>query len=842
MISKKHAKVLIFTFLLLISVFIASASIAAEKTIYLNSQAPVEDRIEDLISRMTLEEKIKQLGGDETRMSTLDNERLGIPGFKMADGPHGVSYGKATCFPGSLGQACSWDTDLISRIGQALGREFRGKGRYVGLGPCINIIRDPRGGRSFETMGEDPYLTSQLAVAYIKGLQSQKVIAVPKHYACNNQENGRMKNNVVVSERSLRELYLPAFRACIEDAGAMGIMSAYNKVNELYCSENPHLLTDILKNEWGFKGIVICDWGACHSTAASANAGLDVEMPHADYFGQQLLDAVENWEVPEETINEAVRRVLRAKFWAGVFENPVEPDESAVNTPQHQALALEAARKAIVLLKNEKSTLPLNKNKIKKIALIGPNAHVARPCGGGSSYITPFYAVSALDGIKNRVGDNVRIDVVRGCNINNVQDSFHTIKLFRPTNATADESGLLGEYYNNIYLSGEPTVRKIDATVDFDWGVDSPSASINSDGFSVRWTGKLTPEKTGEYELAATNDDGSRLFLDDKLLIDDWTDHGTETHSVKVTLEAGREYDIRFEYYEKFGGAVAKLSWNIPQEKKQINTFMEAKKAAEEADVAIVVVGTTAEIETEGHDRDTLALPGRQDELIKAVFEANPKTIVVLISGSAALMDKWIDKVPAVLECWFGGQEAGNAIADVIFGNYNPSGKLPITFPLSEQQLPSFGNDYETAGESRGYRYYEKQNLKPLFPFGYGLSYTNFKYSNLKVKPQLCKLSDTVTVSVDVSNTGKRTGDEIVQLYVGDVKASVERPLKELKGFNRVTLQPGQTKTVTFTLGSDCFAFYDVDAKKFVTEPGAFKIMAGTNSADYLTAGLEIVP
>ncbi|MCK5473588.1 MAG: glycoside hydrolase family 3 C-terminal domain-containing protein [Planctomycetes bacterium] len=838
MASKKHAKIFIFTFLLLISVFIANASVAAEKPIYLNSQAAVEDRIEDLLSRMTLEEKIKQLGGDETGFSTPDNERLGIPGFKMADGPHGVRHGKATCFPGSLGQACSWDTDLISRIGQALGKEFRGKGRYVGLGPCINIIRDPRGGRSFETMGEDPYLTSQLATAYIKGLQSQKVIAVPKHYACNNQENGRMNNNVVVGERVLREIYLPAFRACVVDGDAMGIMSAYNKANGLYCSENPHLLTDILKNEWGFKGIVISDWGACHSTAASANAGLDVEMPHSDYFGQSLLDAVENWEVPEEKINEAVRRVLRTKFWAGVFENPVEPNESAVNTPEHQALALEAARKAIVLLKNEKSALPLNKEKIKKIALIGPNADVARPTGGGSSYITPYYAVSALEGIKNKVGDDVQINVVRGCNLG-IEDSFYTIKNLKLTNK--DQCGLLGEYYNNIYLSGEPAVRKIDASVDFDWGGESPINAINNDGFSVRWTGKLTPEKTGEYELATTTDDGSRLFLDGKLIIDDWQDHPTETHSVKVTLEAGREYDIRFEYYENGGGAVAKLGWNMPQE-KQTGTFTEAKKAAEEADVAIVVVGTNAQIETEGRDRNTLALPSQQDELIKAVFQANPKTIVVLISGSAVLMDKWIDKVPAVLECWFGGQEVGNAIADVIFGNYNPSGKLPITFPLNEQQLPSFDNDYETAGESRGYRYYEKQNLKPLFPFGYGLSYTSFEYSNLKVKPQLCKISDTVTVSVDVSNVGKRTGDEIVQLYVGDVKASVQRPLKELKGFNRVTLQPGQTKTVTFTLGGDSFAFYDVDAKKFVTEPGAFKIMAGTNSANYLTTGLEIVP
>lgn len=821
-----------------------AAAIAVQKTeekpTYRNPEAPIEERVNDLLSRMTLEEKIAQLGGDRSGMATPDNDRLGIPGFKMADGPHGVRHGKATCFPTSLALGATWDNTLVQRVGEALGREFRGKGRYVALGPCINVIRDPRGGRSFETMGEDPYLIAQLAAAYVKGVQSQKVISVVKHYACNNQEDGRVTNNVIVNERTLREIYLPGFRACVQKANAWGIMSAYNKVNGPYCSENPHLLTEILKDDWGFKGFVVSDWGACHSTAESANAGLDVEMPHANYYGQPLLDAVENRQVSEKTIDEHVRRALRAKFWAGVFEKPVKPNESVINCKEHQSLALEAARKSIVLLKNEKSILPLDRKKIKTIAVIGPNADVARPTGGGSSYVTPYYAVSPLDGIKRKVDKNIEVLFAQGCYIG--EEALYPIRssVLKPTGGKPGQQGLLGEYFNNKELSGEPTVRRIDTSFDFNWGGDGPAPAIGSDNFSVRWTGKLIPEKTGEYILATTTDDGVRLCLDGKLLIDDWCDHAAVTRPVTVRLEAGRIYDIRIEYYEHEGEAVAKLYWAESEQTEE--PFLKAQEAARKADVAIVVVGTTPQIETEGKDRPHLALPRQQDELIQAVFEANPKTVVVLVNGSALLMNRWIDKVPAVLECWFGGQEIGNAIADAIFGDHNPGGKLPITIPRTEEQMPPFDNNYEAAGEGRGYRYYDKHREKPLFPFGYGLSYTTFEHKNLKSNTKKSPAGNPVTVSIDVRNTGTHTGDEIVQLYVHDVKASVDRPLKELKGFKRMTLKPGQTKTVTFTLNDDALAFYNVKAKRFVVEPGVFDIMVGKSSTDYLTTSLEVIP
>jgi beta-glucosidase len=671
-----------YSFSLIVFCVFTASCFAVQKTIYRDSHAPLENRVEDLLSRMSPGEKIAQLSGD-TLFTTPDNRRLGIPGFKMADGPHGVRLGKATCFPTSLALAATWDTDLMYRVGEALGQEFRGKGRYVALGPCINIVRDPRGGRSFESMGEDPYLTSRLAVEYVKGIQSQKVIATPKHYACNNQEDGRMTNNVTVSERTLQEIYLPAFKACVQEANAWSIMSAYNKVDRQYCSENRFLLHDILKNQWGFRGYVVSDWGACHSTVNSINAGLDVEKPLARYYGSKLEMAVQNGKVSGGVLDDAVRRVLRAKFWAGVFEKSAMPIQTMVYTTAHQQVALEAARKAVVLLKNDKSFLPLRKEKIKTIAVIGPDADVAVPSGGGSSIVTPFNAISPLAGIRNAAGNDIRVTSAVG---------------------------------------GEAMVTT---------GLSSP-----------------------------------------------------RTHDMVL-----------------------------------------------KADVVIVVVGTDPTIESEGYDRTTLSLPAGQDKLIKAASELNPNTVVVITSGSAVLMNDWIDKTPAVLQCWFGGQEIGTAIADVLFGYQNPCGKLPITFPKTMEQMPPFNSRYEPPGQGPGYRYYDKRNIEPLFPFGHGLSYTTFDYNNIKAE-KTTAINQHVTVSVDIKNSGSCRGDEVVQLYVHDVSASVERPVKELKAFKRVTLDPNQTTTATFILDETAFAFYDTDAKKFAVEAGTFEIMVGSSSRD----------
>ncbi|MFH1368791.1 MAG: glycoside hydrolase family 3 C-terminal domain-containing protein [Elusimicrobiota bacterium] len=645
----------------------------SEKGTYLDASLDVEQRVNDLVSRMSLEEKIEQLGGTlkgregYDDMSNPRNNRLGIPPIKCTDGPWGVRWGDATAFPVSIAVAASWDIKLAEKVGAGIGSEVRAKGRNTSLGPCFNIARDPRGGRVHEGFGEDPYLASEIAVATIKGVQSRKVIATAKHFACNNKEDGRFGGPVVIDEITLREIYLPAFEAAVKKGGAWSIMSAHNKVNATYCAENKHLLRDILKDEWGFKGFVMCDWGGCYSAANSANYGLDLEMPYGIYYGKPLEEAVRGGAVKEEVIDDMVRRMLRPRFWAGLFEEEAKEDPSVFTSREHKELALEAARESIVLLKNEGNLLPIDKNKVKKIAVIGPGAKLG--CAGedlGSGQVYPLYAVTPLDGIKNKAA-----------------------------------------------------------------------------GIEI-------------------------------------------TDSVK------------------------------------------------DADLVIYVGGLTKAIggrqEGEGMDRTDLRLPGGQDQQISAALKENKKLVIVLVGGSAVLMD-WIDSVPAVVQAWYCGQEGGNAIADVLFGDYSPGGKLPLTFPKSMEQLRAYDwnytNEYKTGV---GYPYYEKMKLAPLFPFGHGLSYTKFKYGKMSVTPAE-SASGNIDISVEIENNGSRAGDEVVQLYIKDEISARERPVKALRGFKRITLKPGEKSSVTFKLNAKDLAYYR-DDMKLIVEPGVFKAMIGSSSAD----------
>ena len=803
---------------------LAGAALADGLPVYKDPSAPIEARVKDLLGRMTLEEKIAQLGGDPSGMSTPDNARLGIPGFKMSDGPNGVRWGKATCWPNGLALAATWDVDLLQRTGVAMGQEFRGKGRYVALGPCINLIRDPRNGRSFEGMGEDPYLTGEMAAAYIRGMQSVKCIAVAKHYACNNQENGRGGLPVEVNDRSLYELYLPHFRAVVQEGHTWGIMAAYNKVNGEYCAENRRLEREILKDEWGFPGFVVSDWGACHSTGASINAGLDVEMPSANFYGAPLLQAVKDGKVSPALIDDAVKRVLRAKFWAGVFEHPVKEDPQAINTPEHRVVARAGADESIVLLKNRAKMLPLDRMKIRTLAVIGPNAAAARPTGGGSAGVDAIYAVSPLEGIRKQVGKDVAVTYALGCTM----DEGNLVPIPTAVLRAGDKQGLQGEYFGNQELKGEPVVKRVDANVDFDWGGGSPDAKVPSDHFSARWTGTLIPPVSGDYKIGTRSDDGARLWLNGKLVIDDWRDQGAEDRTAQVTLTGGVPVTIRAEYYENMGEAVMKLGWVPPD--VQENPFGEAREAARKADAAIVCVGDGPSQESEGSDRASLKLPGQQDALIRAVAEANPRTIVVVVSGSAMLMEKWIGAVPAVMQVWFAGDEAGTGIADVLFGDVNPSGRLPLTLPVSDEQLPSFDANYETPGESRGYRYYDGKGLRPEFPFGYGLSYTQFLYGPVQISDTRMGQRGSVTVNVAVRNVGARAGDEVVQLYVHDAAPRLEEPVKELKGFRRLHLGAGQSGMAEFKVTAADLAYYDPAKKGFVAAPGKYEALVGASA------------
>ncbi len=824
-------------FFLLGIVWFLTPSHFSQAQVYKDPAAGTEARIKDLLVKMTLDEKIDQLSGyGDIGFDTRENKRLGIPGFKMTDGPLGVRWGKATSFPCGVALAATWDTALIARLATALAEETHAKGRNYLLGPCVNIHRFPAGGRNFESYGEDPWLASRLAVNYIRTLQSHGVIASVKHFALNNQEWRRTEVNVAADERAMREIYLPAFEAAVKEAGVYTVMSAYNKVNGWWCSENKALLTGILKNEWGFKGLVVSDWVSTHSTVNAANNGLDLEMPSGDVFSKaKLKKAISEGKVSEATINDKITRILRVKFQAGLFDRQISPDTTVLTGEAHKNLAREIARESIVLLKNDRNLLPLDMDNLKKIAVIGPNAAVARVGGGGSSRVIPYYSISPLGAIEKMVGDVTRVYYAPGDELRSTPILPLGPEFLKP--ATFPGNGLTAEYFGNKKLEGKPVLTRIDSTVYFNWEDDPPAPGIGKDGYSVRWSGTVTPPETRSYTFYTASDDGVRLFIDGKKVIDNWSDHGTSVDSVKVDLAAGKAYPVTVEYYENGGNAVMMLGWDLPQDKRNNTMIADAVNAARSAEVAIVFAGTSDSYESEGFDRiGGLRLPGNQDDLIRAVAEANPNTIVVLNTGTPVITEKWLAKVPVLLEAFFPGQEGGNAIADILFGHSSPSAKLPFSFISGYGQTPAYKGYMNASLEAPygegifvGYRYLEKNNLVPTFPFGFGLSYTTFSYSDIRV---LTGENNTFSVSVKVKNTGSVAGSEIVQLYVSEANSRVSRPAKELKGFVKITLEPGQEKQVTLPLNFRSFAWFDSAGRKWTADPGTYDILVGSSSAD----------
>ena len=835
------------TILALLALALTPAFAAEAVPVYKNPAAPVEARVDDLLGRMTLDEKIDLLSGVDD-MDLRANARLGIPKLRMTDGPLGVRLNagdKATAFPAGIALASAWDPALLQRVAAQMGEETLALGRDMLLGPCINIARTPQGGRNFESFGEDPYLAARLAAAYVTGLQSQKVLASTKHFALNNQETERGTIDVRASERAIREIFLPAFAAAVR-AGTWTVMASYNQINGHHASENDVLQNQILKKEWGFAGFIVSDWGATHSTVGAANGGLDVEMPSGEFFGGgKLQAALKDGSVAPAVVDDKARRVLRAMIGGGVFDrkDSDRPARSVAAGPEGAALALRAAQEGIVLLKNEGGILPLGSG-VKSVALIGPSAGTARPSGGGSSEVPAPYAISALDGLRERAGAALDVRFVAGLRMPGELIPLEKDWLTPPP-GKGEGHGLYAEYFNNMTLEGKPAVTQIDPPVNFDWGGDVPWKGITRDNFSIRWTGRLRVPKSGDYELAARSDDGTRLWLDGKLIVDNWKDQAATTMSAKVKLEAGRDYDLKLEYYQHGGGSSVKLGF-IPATGGALE---DAAAAAAKADAALVFVGASDELESEGKDRDSLELPAGQDELIEAVAGANKNTIVVLQIGSPALMSKWLGKVRGVVQAWYPGQEGGRAIADVLLGRVNPSGKLPVTFPKRWEDSPAYGHypgangrvDY-AEGIFVGYRGFDKNKIAPLFPFGHGLSYTTFAYSNLAVDVKNpSALAPEVSVSFDVKNTGERAGAEIAQLYVRDERPKVERPEQELKGFSRVELAPGETKRVTLSLDRSAFAYWDDAAHAWAAAPGRFTVRAGASSRDIrLSKDLEL--
>jgi len=837
MFSKCSYFLLVFFVIILLKTLQPSISVAS---IYQNPNSQVEDRVNDLIAKMTLEEKIDLLSGDETGFATKKNLRLGIPSMKMTDGPVGVRYNLSTAFPSGISMAATFNPGLVSKASKAMALETLAKGRDVLLAPCVNISRHPFGGRNFESFGEDPYLTSEITRGYLRGLQGQKVIPSTKHFGLNEQEHKRMTINVVADERTMHEIHFPAFIAAVEE-GTLTIMASYNRLNGKYASENDYLLNKTLKGDWGFKGLVVSDWEATHSTVNAANAGLDLEMPFGVYFGK-LLPAIHSGLVSEETINDKVKRILRVMFKSGVFDRTEadRPSLSVVGSPEHLNIAKRLANESIVLLKNDKSKngkniLPIDLESIRSIAVIGPGANNGRTGGGGSSRVDPTRIITPLDGLNLALGQSVRIQYAPGVRMKDEFEAIPSSMWF--TDEKLQNHGLKAEYFNNMELSGEPVIVKTEPLLNFYWGGSSPDLLINKDHFSARWTGYLQAQRSGEYELTARTDDGIRVFVDGKIVINSWIQQGPTDYQYKLNMTAGNVYSIKVEYFEKGGDAVASLGLI----QTNFNGIADATKLAAKSDMVLLFAGMSANYESEGFDRPSMDLPEKQNELIEAVVKANPNTVLIVNGGNPVSMP-WIDRIKGLVYAWYAGQEGGYAITDVLTGVVNPSGKLPVSFPKKWEDAAAYGAYPEDSsgvldqvtyreGIYVGYRHFDTKNIDPLFPFGYGLSYTLFTYENLFVNViHNSTEAPEIMVSFEITNTGSMAGMETAQLYVSPVNPSIDRPVQELKGFKKVNLASGETQRVTLKLDKKSFAYFDPRIHNWHIDQGVYEIWVGSSS------------
>jgi beta-glucosidase len=861
---------------------------SAERLPYRDARLPVAERVKDLLGRMTLEEKFWQLfmiPGDlddpahdysngvfglqirnadtarshAERINTIqkffvEKTRLGIPIIPFEEAVHGLAQPGATMFPQAIGLAATWDVRLMSRVADAIAMETRSRGVRHVLSPVINIADDVRWGRVEETYGEDPWLSALMGEAFVRAFEKTGVVATPKHFVANVGEGGRDSYPIDHSERLLTERYLPPFDVAVRRAGARSVMTAYNSVDGSPATQNHRLLNGILKGAWGFTGFVISDASATggatvlHMTEPNTptaakhafEAGLDVVFQSSYPQYRPYWDAVNRGLVSVHVIDAAVARVLRAKFELGLFEQPyVDPEEAARRNGHtgHRALARESARASIVLLKNDRGTLPLDRATVGTVAVIGADAEEARLGGYSGPGISK---VSIFDGIRQQVKTRLRqrsggqeVGYAPGPGRTTLEFVVIPPAALSSTANGATIPGLAAEYFDNNRLEGQPRIVRTDTRMDFRWTLNSPGRGIPFDWYSARWTGSLIVPSSGVKRIAIEGNDGYRLYLDGGLVIDNWRKQSYGTRIAAVDLKPGSSVSIRLEYFESTGNARLKLLWDAGVVDDSQERIAEAVALAHQSDAAIVVVGLE---EGEFRDRAMLALPGRQEELILRVAATGKPVIVVLIGGSAVTMSRWIDRVSAVVDAWYPGEEGGNAVADVIFGDYNPAGRLPITFPMAEGQLPLYYNHKPTG---RGDDYVDLTG-HPLFPFGFGLSFTTFEYAGLRVEPAQIGASESATVRCTVTNTGSAAGDEVVQLYVRDVLASVARPVMELRGFQRVHLQPKESRDIAFQLGPEHLRMLDRDMK-WMVEPGVFRLMVGTSSRDIRLRGELVV-
>lgn len=811
-----------------------------------------EKRIESILQKMTLEEKIDAIGGING-MDVRGFERHGIPLLKAADSGFGVRRdNRANSMVGGIALAATWNPDLAGETGLQLGRDARSRGVHYSLGPGVNIYRSPLNGRNFEYFGEDPFLGSRLVVPFIKGVQSQGVSATVKHFIGNNSEYWRNTSDSVIDERTIREIYLPIFEAAVKEAETGAVMSSYNLVNGTYMSANGDIVHKILKGDWRFQGVYMSDWGAAHETLGTVNGGLDLEMPLGAFMNRNtILPLIKEGKISEKTIDEKVRRLLRTAIRFGWRDRPQTDSSIPKLNQQGRKVTLQAARESIVLLKNRGNLLPLDKP--KTIAVIGPNGFNTPVLGGGSASIPQFQDVNFLSGISDHIGTNADVTYARGINTYN-----------NLANQTTFSGNVKAEFFDNVELSGTPIKTENVLNINlgklvegfnfgnsptyeaFSAGEIPPSLSLfaGTKPMSARWTGEFTPKTSGQYEFfvqqAGFGDFSNyRLYVDGKLVRDSWAITTAATEYGTLSLNA-TPHKIVLEFKAQGGLSQPFVRFGIVQK----GTWVEQNtiELAKNADVVVVPVGFNTVMETENFDR-TFGLPPGQNELIQEIAKVNKNVIVFINAGGGVDMSPWIDDVSGVLHAWYAGQEGGTALAEILFGKTNPSGRLPATFERKAEDNPTFNNYYPQNGNKIeykegifvGYRGYEKNNIKPLFPFGFGLSYTNFAYSDLSVKP----LNDgNFEISFNVKNTGKRDGAEVAQIYVGSKKDSrVPRSFKELKGFEKVFLKAGETKKVSVKLNQRAFSYFDVSNQIWLAEAGDYEILVGRSTAEIILRG-----
>ena len=801
------------------------------------TQAEIDQRIETLLGKLTLEEKILLLGGIND-FFTQPIPRVGIPSLKMSDGPMGVhDYGPTTAYPAGIALAASWDEDLAKRVGISMGKDARARGVHIILAPGMNIYRSPLNGRNFEYFGEDPFLASRMSVGVIEGIQSQGVMATAKHFIANNSEYGRMDHSSDLDERTMREVYLPAFEASVKEAKVGALMDAYNLVNGVYMTQNGLLNETIARKEWGFRGILMSDWGATHDGIGAANNGLDLEMPSAAYMNSStLLPALQRGDVKLATIDEKVRRILRTAIEFGFLDRPQLDSSIPLYSQIGREIALEEARSGMVLLKNDRHTLPLDRKKLRTIAVLGPNSYPSVIGGGGSSLTTAYNSVSFLEGISNAAGSDLRVlSLFETPSIDAIVEKTEFVT------APGGKPGLRGEYFSNAEFKGAPTLTRTDERIDFRWGAGSFAEGAPVDHFAVRWTGYFVPKNEDDYRFYTSADDGVRLFIDDELAIDDWKPHAETLNTFVKHLQGGKPYKLRLEYFEDIGTATARFGIGTAS----LEFTEDAKKVAAAADVVILCMGFGPNTESEGFDRP-FRLPKGQDEFIEQAATINKDVVVVVNAGGNVNMSRWLDKVPALLQAWYPGQEGGRALAQILFGDYNPSGKLPATFERKWEDNPSYHSYFPQKGDKHveysegifvGYRGYDKNGVTPQFPFGFGLSYTTFNYSDLRIGPLGKDAGAIVEVSFQVENTGDREGTEIAEVYVGDPQDGPPRPIKELKGFAKIKLMPGEKKQVSVQLDRRAFSYYDSNKHAWYAPAGEYGLMVGSSSADIRLKG-----